>query len=412
MIRKIRGFLRYFYAVPWCVPAWGRREFSSTLRYVLRPNSGTTAQDEFARVVREYLGVRFAVPVNRGRTAIEVGLRALGVRPGDEVILPSFICRSVLDSVLRAGATPVFADIDESLNVTLASVRAALTPRTKCVIVAHLFGTPAPIDEIAAHLAPLGVSLIDDAAQALGASVSGQRVGSFGECGIVSVGPGKPLAGAAGGLLVTNDRRLYERARAVSLSVESRRTVRRRVVDFWIWRRWRGISLPFEVLVERVRGAAIEDAHVNATLSSVDAEIGLAQFAAMTEHAAERRRHAAILTDLLSDLDATLVGNPAHDQMPIKLVYLLPESGPSREEIIDLLADCGIEAQGGYAPLHDLRFGSGDCPRTSALWQRVICVPLETPPKAARRFVRRASAVPARDQLVVPSLARTSASTV
>ena len=90
--------------------------------------------------MRSHLRVRYVLPVNRGRTGLELALRALDVGPGADVVLPSYVCRAVLDAVNRIEAHPVFADIGPDLNVTVETVKAALTPQTKCVIVPHLFG--------------------------------------------------------------------------------------------------------------------------------------------------------------------------------------------------------------------------------------------------------------------------------
>lgn len=395
MIAKVRGFLRFFYSVPWCVPAWGWNEFATTAKAFLtgRIVHGPSAE-QFGNAVSKYLGMKFALPVNRGRTAIELGLRAMGVGTGDDVVMPSFVCRSVIDGVLSTGATPVFADIDETLNVTASSVEAALTRTTKCVIVAHLFGRPAAIDEIEELLDTKGVALIDDAAQALGARRAGRFVGSFGVCGIVSCGPGKPLAGAAGGLLLTNDAGLYERAAAIRHGAETASAVGRRAIRFWILRRLRRYTLPFSVLIERVTGMATEPIHVDAALSNLDGAIALTQFEALHLNAAERRDNARVLLNVLAKLPGSLVTDFSPDEMVVKFVHLMPESGLSVQEAIDILARYGIEAQGGYSPLHGDRADEAHLPNTAALWRRVLCVPVETRAHLSRPipFVQRAEA--------------------
>jgi dTDP-4-amino-4,6-dideoxygalactose transaminase len=379
VIAKVRGFFHLFYSVPWCVPAWGWSEFVATVKALV---TGTVVHgnlsERFADRVRESLGMKFVVPVNRGRTAIELGLRAMEIGAGDDVLMPSYVCRSVIDAVLSTGATPVFADIDETLNVTASTIDAALTPRTKCVIVAHLFGTAAPIDEIETLLASKGIALMDDAAQALGARRGGRPVGSFGIFGIVSCGPGKPLAGAAGGLLLTNDRQLFERSVAIELGLESASVVRQRALQFWVVRRFRRYSLPFSALLGRVRSAATEPVHVNAALANLDGAVALAQFEALERRAAERRQNAQILQDRLSTLPGKIVSDISPAGLAVKFVQVLPESGPALEEAIAVLARHGIEAQGGYSPLHRDRNDDANVPITTALWQRVLCVPLET----------------------------------
>ena len=175
MLSRLGNLLRHFYQVPWCVPAWGMREFWATCASVLggRIVEGD-APARAVEAVKDYLGVAYALPVNRGRTALVLGLRALGVGPGDDVVLPSYLCRTALDAVEAAGANPVFADVGEDLNVTPETVSQALTPGTKCVIVPHLFGKAAPIDVIETILRPAGIPLIDDAAQSLGARRGGR----------------------------------------------------------------------------------------------------------------------------------------------------------------------------------------------------------------------------------------------
>lgn len=406
MIGKIRSLLNYFYDVPWCVPPWGPGELRATLGSLLSGNVVTgPSAEQFGVAVRQYLGLRFAVPVNRGRTAIEIALRSMGVGPGHDVVLPSFICRSVLDSVLNTGAAPVFADIGDDLNVNAQTVEVALTPKTRCVIVAHLFGVPAAIDDIERLLARRGIAMIDDAAQALGGRRAGRPIGSFGDCGIVSCGPGKPLAGAAGGLLVTNDRRLYNRAMAILPPPESKVDVRQRAMSFWLWRRMRRYMLPLEVVMERLRGAAFEPPHVNAALSNLDAAIGLSQFSDLETNLEQRRQNARILMQRLADLPGMPVTDFSASAMVVKLVYVLPEAGPSVPEAIDILASHGIEAQGGYAALHSLYTNDAACPNTASLVSRVLCIPLETRPSKSSRIPFQRPSTLQQSPLRVPRIA-------
>ena len=130
--------------------------------YILGPEV-----DAFERELADYLGVRHAVGVGNGTDAITIGLRALGVRPGDEVVVPSFTFYASAEAIVNAGARPVFCDVDPNTRtVTADSVRAALTPRTTAIVAVDLFGVPAPIGE----LRQLGLPVLEDAAQAAGAS--------------------------------------------------------------------------------------------------------------------------------------------------------------------------------------------------------------------------------------------------
>jgi dTDP-4-amino-4,6-dideoxygalactose transaminase len=379
-LRKMRNWTRYFYRVPWCVPAWGAREFFLTIKCLmtLRIVRGSYPE-RAAAAVKDYLGVRYALPVNRGRTAIELALRALRLGADDEVVLPSYVCQSVLDAVLQAGARPVFADVGRDLNVTAQTVRDALTPQTKCVIVAHLFGNVAPVDEIEELLEGTGVALIDDAAQSFGARRKGRLLGTFGVCGIVSCGPGKTLAGAAGGLLVTNERELYATASAFPLPKERARHAARRLLSFWAWRRFRKLTLPFKNILDRVWRAPLEAVHESCAMSNIDGAIMLAQLRACERNTALRRRHASVLLASLGGLARASVTDTTVNGMLVKLILVLPREAPPVDEAISLLARDGIECEAGYTPLH-LKYPAphGSLKTTEAVWQRVLCIPLET----------------------------------
>ena len=175
-------------------------------RFILGPNVGA-----FEREFADYVGARHAIGVANGTDAITIALRAMGVGPGDEVIVPSFTFYASAEAVPPTGATPVFCDIDlETFCVTADTVRAALTPRTKAVIVVHLFGNVAPVAEIEA----LGVAVLEDAAQAAGSTSQAGRPGSLGTAATFSFFPSKNLGGFGdGGAITTSDADLADRVR-------------------------------------------------------------------------------------------------------------------------------------------------------------------------------------------------------
>ena len=176
--------------------------------YILGPQV-----EAFERELADYLGVRHAVGVGNGTDAITIGLRALGVRPGDEVVVPSFTFYASAEAIVNAGARPVFCDVDPSTRtVTADSVRAALTPGTTAIVAVDLFGVPAPIGE----LRQLGLPVLEDAAQAAGASLDGRRAGSLSELATLSFYPSKNLGALGdGGAIATDDDQIAELARAL-----------------------------------------------------------------------------------------------------------------------------------------------------------------------------------------------------
>jgi dTDP-3-amino-3,4,6-trideoxy-alpha-D-glucose transaminase len=178
-------------------------------RYILGPEV-SAFEHEFA----DYCGAEHGVGVANGTDAITIALRAMGVGPGDEVVVPSFTFYASAEAIPPTGATPVFCDIDpETYCVTAETVRAALTPRTKAVIAVHLFGNLAPVAEIEA----LGVPVLEDAAQAAGSIAGdGRRPGALGTAATFSFFPSKNLgAFGDGGMITTSDELLAERARTL-----------------------------------------------------------------------------------------------------------------------------------------------------------------------------------------------------
>jgi dTDP-3-amino-3,4,6-trideoxy-alpha-D-glucose transaminase len=160
-----------------------------------------------------YLGAGHAIGVANGTEAITVALRALGVGPGDEVVVPSFTFWASAEAIPPTGAVPVFCDVDpETMCVTAETVKAALTPRTKAVIVVHLFGNVAPVKEIEA----LGVPVLEDAAQAAGSTGADGRPGALGTIATFSFYPSKNLgAFGDGGAITTPDAALADRVRTL-----------------------------------------------------------------------------------------------------------------------------------------------------------------------------------------------------
>jgi dTDP-4-amino-4,6-dideoxygalactose transaminase len=164
-------------------------------------------EEEFAG----YCGARHAVGVANGTDALTIALRAMGVGPGDEVVVPSFTFYASAEAIPPTGAIPVFCDIDpDTFCVTADTVRAALTPRTKAVVVVHLFGNVAPVAEIEA----LGVPVLEDAAQSAGSLSEAGRPGSLGTAATFSFFPSKNLGCFGdGGAITTSDDGVAERAR-------------------------------------------------------------------------------------------------------------------------------------------------------------------------------------------------------
>jgi dTDP-4-amino-4,6-dideoxygalactose transaminase len=172
--------------------------------------------DEFERAFAQMCGVKHALGVANGTDALVLALHACGIGAGDEVVTApnSFVASA--SAVRLAGATPVFADVDDTYNLDPDAIERALTPRTKAILPVHLTGRPARMDAIMAIANEHGLVVVEDAAQAVGAAYDGQAVGTFGNAGCFSLHPLKTLnACGDGGVITTNDDALYEHLRVM-----------------------------------------------------------------------------------------------------------------------------------------------------------------------------------------------------
>ena len=182
----------------------------STFRYYgLDPQKETeTFEKEFAR----FIGVDHALAVSSGTGALHTALAALGAGPGQEVIVPAYLWVSVIAAVVNLGATPVLADINDTFCLDPESVRRAITPRTRGIILVHMSGAPGDAEAIAEIARAHGLFLLEDCAQCNGGSIARRRVGSFGDMAIFSFQMNKNMTSGEGGCVVTRDLKLWRRA--------------------------------------------------------------------------------------------------------------------------------------------------------------------------------------------------------
>jgi len=179
----------------------------------LCPVGNTGIQGEFENRFAELHGRRFALATNGGTAALMLSVHGSGVLPGDEVICSPFTWGASIACAMQCGAIPVFADIErESFALDPQSVRAKISERTRAIVVVHLFGYPADLAGLLAVADERGIPLIEDCAQATGAWYRGRRVGTRGAFGAFSLQASKNLTGGEGGILICDDRVMYERA--------------------------------------------------------------------------------------------------------------------------------------------------------------------------------------------------------
>ena len=290
-------------------------------RFILGPNV-----EAFERETAAFLGVRFAIGVGSGTDALVLGLRALGIGPGDEVIVPSFTFFATAEAVSLVGATPVFAEIDPvSFCLDSASVRAALGPRSRAIVPVHLFGHPAEMSALRALAAERGLVLLEDAAQAFGAEFSGTRIGGLGDAAAFSFFPSKNL-GAFGeaGLVATNDERVADSVRSLRAHGSRQRYV--------------NTEIGYNARLDEIQAALLR--------------VKLPHVATWND---ERRRVAAAYTAALRGIAGLTPPCVAAGCSHVFHQYTLRISGGRRDAVARALDAAGIATQVYYPiPIHEL----------------------------------------------------------
>jgi perosamine synthetase len=302
---------------------------------------------EFERRIAAACGVGEAVALSSGTAALHVALLALGIGPGDEVVVPAYTFPATANAVELCGARAVLADVDpETFNVDPARLDDTLTPRTRAVLVVHLFGRPAAWSAIR-EVVPAGVALVEDAAGALGAAYRGTPCGALGVMGCLSFHPRKIVTTGEGGAITTDEPELADAARRL---------------------RHHGIEPhgDFEIAAPGL----------NYRLPDVLCALGIPQLDRLDELLRERSRVAALYTERLAGLVAT----PAAAEGDRHGWQAYVVSLERRDEALRALRAAGIEAQIGTHALH--RLGAyrdrGPFPGADRAYERALALPLAT----------------------------------
>jgi dTDP-4-amino-4,6-dideoxygalactose transaminase len=285
--------------------------------------------------------VEHAVAVSSGTAALHLAVLAVGIGPGDEVIVPAYTFPATANVVALSGARPVLVDVDpETMNVRPESVADAVTERTRAVLVVHLFGRPARWEELAAAV-PEGVELLEDAAGALGARRAGRACGGLGRLGCLSFHPRKIVTTGEGGAVTTNDEGIAEAVK----------TMRHHG--------WRNADMPAPGL--------------NYRLSDVLCAVGITQLRRLEALLAVRERVVAGYRERL----AGHVQLPSPDEGDRHGWQAFVVQLEGRDEALDGLRDAGIEAQIGTYALHHLGAyrDQGPFPGADAVYERALALP-------------------------------------
>lgn len=311
--------------------------------------------ENFEKEVADYCGTRFAVACASGSDALLLALMGLDVGPGDEVVTTPFTFVATAGSVARLGARPVFVDIDpRTYNIDVSKLKSAITSKTKAIIPVHLFGMSADMDAIIKIANRRGIPVIEDAAQAIGATYAGKPVGSIGLCGCFSFFPSKNLGGAGdGGMLTTNDEAFADKLRLLHLH---------------------GGHTKYEY----------ELIGMNSRLDALQAAILRVKLRHLDSWSEGRRRKAARYDELFTKLG--LDHNIRLPQIQTKCSHIYNQyviRAPRRDELKTFLRDRGVPSEIYYPlPLHlqqafaYLGYKRGDFPESEAASKEVLALPV------------------------------------
>lgn len=301
-------------------------ELNSAVQEVLR--SGTFIMGPNVRAFEEemarYLGVKHAVALNSGTDALILGVHALGIQPGDEVITTPFTFFATAEAISHFGATPVFVDIDpKTYNLDVSQIRAKITPRTRAIIPVHLYGHPADMDPIMEIAEEYGLKVLEDVAQALGGAYKGRKLGTIGHAGALSFFPSKNLgAFGDGGMLVTNDDTIAETVRMLRVHGARKKYYNERI-------------------------------GVNSRLDEIQAAILRVKLRYLDEWNARRREVAARYNALLGQIDGIETPYEAPYAYHVYHQYTVRVSGDRRDRLQHFLREQGIDTFVYYpVPLH------------------------------------------------------------
>ena len=310
---------------------WWRPELGSTehgrVSEVLASNyiNEGAITEEFEARIAELVGAKFGVAVTSGTSAIYLSLVALGVGPGDEVIVPDITFIATANAVSMTGATPVLVDVDpHTLNISAASAEAAITPRTKALVPVHVSGRAADMDAVMRVASDWGLAVVEDAAEALCSRYNGRGLGTIGAAGCFSFSPNKTITTGQGGVITTDDQELAQRLR--QLKDQGR----------------------------PVRGTGGDDAHpalgFNFKLTNLQAAVGLGQLELLAPRLERIRQTYAIYRDELDGLTGfQLLGfDIEHGEQP----QWVDAIADRRNELDAFLAANRVGCRRFWFPLH------------------------------------------------------------
>jgi perosamine synthetase len=314
---------------------------------------------EFEKAFAKYMGMKHAVAVNSGTSALHLVVRALGVGPGHEMITSPFTFVATSNCALFEGATPVFVDIDEDTwNMDVTQIEAAITKQTRLLMPVHIFGRPMPMDAVMKIGRRHKLPVVEDACEALGATYKGRKAGTFGVASTFAFYPNKQMTTGEGGMLVTDDDRL-------AMLAKSMRNQGRDPQAGWLAHARLGY---------------------NYRLADINCALGLTQLARIEKFIAARQRVAARYIRKLSEVDELVMPAPYREGRISWFVFVVRLAdrftSKDRDAVMAHLSARGIGTNNYFSPVHlqkfyreQFGFKPGDFPVTEKIAARTIALP-------------------------------------
>jgi len=315
--------------IPVCEPKLGEKELENVIDCIKTNWISSKGKyiTEFEEKFSRYCGAKYGIATSNGTTALHLALASAGIKPGDEVVIPSFTMIATANSVTYTGAKFALVDSEpEYWTMDVSKIEEKITPRTKAIMVMHTYGHPCDMDPILDIAKDHGLLVIEDAAEAHGAEYKGRKTGGLGDMGCFSFYANKIITTGEGGMVVTNNEEFAERARLLrDLAFEKEKRFLHRYLGF------------------------------NYRMTNLQAAVGVAQFEHIDEFVETRRRNAHLYNSLLSEVEGITTPKEAEWAKNVYWMYtiLVEDSfGVSRDELMARLKEKGIGTRRAFYPIH------------------------------------------------------------
>jgi len=344
-------------SIPMAAPDLSEEDVQAVLEVV---RSGRLAlgpkTEEFEYKLADYVGAKHAVAVSSGTAALHLIIRALGIGPGDEMLVPSFTFAASVNAILYEGATPVFVDVEPgTYNLDIEDLEHRITPRTKAIMAVDIFGHPVEWDGLLGIADKYGLRVIDDSCEALGAEYRGRKLGQFGDAAAFAFYPNKQMTTGEGGIIVTNNGKIARLARSM-------RNQGRGEMGAWLEHERLGF---------------------NYRMDEMSASLGVSQLSRIESFLTKRERVAGYYTERLQRYPWVRppVVKP-HVRMSWFVYVVTLAEGLERDPVIREMEALGVPTRGYFAPVHlqpyiknMLGTEPGMLPLTETIARRTIALP-------------------------------------